>query len=168
MSPDEDAWDVVPDLAVEVVSPTDIAQNLLGKVKEYFQAGVRLVWVVYPVQRCIHVYEAWTRIRVVTESGHPGRRRGLARLTPDPGSPVRPGRGGERKGPVIAPPRIGIHGEFEFPRAGFIMEAESSRAPPNARGGPAPWRTCRAIRRSSIRRSVWRFASRARGRRSRT
>ena len=67
-SPDEDAWDVVPDLAVEVVSPSDITKNLLGKVKEYFQAGVRLVWVVYPVQRCIHVYEAWTRIRVVTES----------------------------------------------------------------------------------------------------
>ncbi len=68
MSLYEDAWDVVPDLAVEVVSPSDTAQNLLGKVKEYFQAGVRLVWVVHPVQRCIHVYEAWTRIRVVTES----------------------------------------------------------------------------------------------------
>jgi Uma2 family endonuclease len=69
MSLFQDAWDVVPDLAVEVVSPTDIAQNLLGKVKEYFQAGVRLVWVVYPVQRCIHVYEAWDRIRVVTGPG---------------------------------------------------------------------------------------------------
>jgi Uma2 family endonuclease len=64
----KDAWDVVPDLAVEVVSPTDIAEDLLGKVNEYFQAGVRLVWVVYPIQRCIHVYEAWNRIRVVTET----------------------------------------------------------------------------------------------------
>jgi Uma2 family endonuclease len=84
MSPYEDAWDVVPDLAVEVVSPSDIAQNLLGKVNEYFQAGVRLVWVVYPVQRCIHVYEAWNRIRVVTETDEldggevlPGFRRSL-------------------------------------------------------------------------------------------
>ncbi len=64
----EDAWDVVPDLAVEVVSPTDIAEDLLGKVKEYFLAGVRLVWVVYPIQRCLHVYESWNRIRVVTEA----------------------------------------------------------------------------------------------------
>ena len=87
MSPYEDAWDVVPDLAVEVVSPSDIAQNLLGKVKEYFQAGVRLVWVVYPIQRCIHVYEAWNRIRVVTETDEldggevlPGFRRSLDRL----------------------------------------------------------------------------------------
>jgi Uma2 family endonuclease len=87
MSLYEDAWDVVPDLAVEVVSPSDIAQNLLGKVKEYFQAGVRLVWVAYPVPRCIHVYEAWNRIRVVTESDIldggevlPGFRQALDRL----------------------------------------------------------------------------------------
>lgn len=83
----ENAWDVVPDLAVEVVSPTDIAEDLLGKVREYFQAGVRLVWVVYPIQRCIHVYEAWDRIRVVTEADAldggevlPGFRRPLDRL----------------------------------------------------------------------------------------
>jgi Uma2 family endonuclease len=64
----DDAWDVVPDLAVEVISPTDRAADLLDKVSEYFQAGVRLVWLVYPSQRCIHVFEAWNRIRVVTEA----------------------------------------------------------------------------------------------------
>jgi Uma2 family endonuclease len=63
----DNAWDVVPDLAVEVTSPTDFAREQLQKVAEYFQAGVRLVWVVYPEMRCIHVYEAWNRIRVVTE-----------------------------------------------------------------------------------------------------
>jgi Uma2 family endonuclease len=64
----DNAWDVVPDLAVEVTSPTDSAEDQLQKVAEYFQAGVRLVWVVYPKVRCIHVYEAWNRIRVVTEA----------------------------------------------------------------------------------------------------
>jgi Uma2 family endonuclease len=64
----DDAWDVVPDLVVEVISPTDFAEGLLEKVWEYFQAGVRLVWLVYASQRCIHVFEAWNRIRVVTES----------------------------------------------------------------------------------------------------
>jgi Uma2 family endonuclease len=59
---------VVPDLAVEVTSPTDFAEDQLHKVWEYFQAGVHLVWVVYPNERCIHVYEAWNRIRVVTEA----------------------------------------------------------------------------------------------------
>jgi Uma2 family endonuclease len=61
-----DAWDVVPDLVVEVVSPTDRAADLLEKVYEYFQAGVRLVWLVYPTLRCIHVFEASNQIRVVT------------------------------------------------------------------------------------------------------
>jgi Uma2 family endonuclease len=91
-----DAWDVVPDLAVEIVSPTDRAEDLLGKVHEYFQAGVRLVWVVYPIERCIHVYERWDRIRVVTETGEldggevlPGFRRSIDQLF----GPVAPDNG---------------------------------------------------------------------------
>jgi Uma2 family endonuclease len=62
----EDAWDVVPDLVVEVISPTDRAADLLEKVYEYFPASVRLVWLVYPKRRCIHVFEASNQIRVVT------------------------------------------------------------------------------------------------------
>jgi len=45
--PDE-LSDVVPDLAVEVLSPDDRTRDVLDKVGEYLQAGVRLVWVVDP------------------------------------------------------------------------------------------------------------------------
>jgi Uma2 family endonuclease len=62
----DNAWDVVPDLAIEVVSPTDYAEDLLTKVDEYFRAGVSLVWVAYPSLRLIQVYESMTRIRAVT------------------------------------------------------------------------------------------------------
>lgn len=68
MSPTDEAWDVVPDLAVEVTSPIDLAEDLLHMVAEYFKAGVRMVWVVYPIVRRIHVYDAWDRIRIVTEA----------------------------------------------------------------------------------------------------
>ncbi len=61
------AWDVVPDLAVEVVSPNDFAQELMTKIAEYFSVGVRLVWVVYPNEKIIHVYESFTTIRCLTE-----------------------------------------------------------------------------------------------------
>jgi Uma2 family endonuclease len=44
-----------PDLAVEVVSPNDLAVEVEEKVEEYLDAGVRLVWVVYPSTRTIHV-----------------------------------------------------------------------------------------------------------------
>ena len=63
--PDDPAWSVVPDLAVEVVSPTDRDEDGLDKVREYFEAGVRQVWKVYPRLRVIHVYETYTTIRVV-------------------------------------------------------------------------------------------------------
>jgi Uma2 family endonuclease len=65
---DDNAWDVVPDLTVEVVSPHDLSEDLLSRVLEYFQAGVRLVWVIYPKLRTIHVFETPTSIRVVPEA----------------------------------------------------------------------------------------------------
>src|SRR5687768_10521650 len=37
---------LAPDLAVEVVSPSDGQRQVLDKVGEYLQAGVRLVWVI--------------------------------------------------------------------------------------------------------------------------
>jgi Uma2 family endonuclease len=64
--PPGNAWDVVPELAVEVVSPTDGVEELMDKITEYFQAGVQLVWVVFPDNRLIHVYESLTKIRVLT------------------------------------------------------------------------------------------------------
>lgn len=42
---------VAPELVVEVVSPHDIADVLERKIAEYFDAGVRLIWVIYPERR---------------------------------------------------------------------------------------------------------------------
>ena len=49
-------WEVVPDLAVEVVSPTDPALEVMTKVYEYLTAGVVEVWVIYPELRRVHRY----------------------------------------------------------------------------------------------------------------
>ena len=59
------AWDVVPNLAVEVVSPTDGAEALTDKVDEYFRAGVDLVWVVFPRRSQIYVYQSPIKITVL-------------------------------------------------------------------------------------------------------
>jgi len=50
--------DVVPDLAVEVVSPNDIHEEVVEKVHEYLRAGVRLVWLVMPKQQQVIVYRS--------------------------------------------------------------------------------------------------------------
>src|ERR1019366_4653165 len=62
----DNAWDVVPNLTTEVVSPTDSVYELEQKIVEYFQVGVELVWVVYPSQSKIHVLVAPTQIQVLT------------------------------------------------------------------------------------------------------
>jgi Uma2 family endonuclease len=64
----DNAWNVVPELAIEVISPTDLAEDLLEKIEEYFRAGVKLVWVVYPRRALIHVYESLTSIRGLTRT----------------------------------------------------------------------------------------------------
>ncbi len=64
LDPKSDAWDVVPELAVEVVSPSDLADPLLSKMEEYFRAGVSRVWIVYPETRKIHQYLDPKTIRV--------------------------------------------------------------------------------------------------------
>ena len=59
----DNGLDVVPELVVEVVSPTDRIEELQEKIHDYFQAGVKLVWVVHPVLGVVHVYESLTAIR---------------------------------------------------------------------------------------------------------
>lgn len=66
--PNTASWNVVPDLAVEVVSPMDRAEELLEKVREFFQTGTRVVWVIYPKQKLAHVFESWTSVRVLTRA----------------------------------------------------------------------------------------------------
>jgi Uma2 family endonuclease len=63
--PDVGVWDMVPDLAVEVVSPSNTADQVQEKTHEYFKAGVGVVWVVYPRQQEIYVYSSLTQIRVL-------------------------------------------------------------------------------------------------------
>jgi len=47
-----------PDLAVEVVSPSDSAEDLETKVRQYLGAGAKQVWVLYPKTRDVQVFEA--------------------------------------------------------------------------------------------------------------
>jgi Uma2 family endonuclease len=47
---------IPPDLAVEVVSPSDRMSEVLEKVNIYLAAGVQMVWVVLPRQRMVSVH----------------------------------------------------------------------------------------------------------------
>ena len=60
---------IAPNLAVEVVSPTDIQYEVDRKVAEYLAAGVQLVWVVNPETRIVIIYRLDGSIGGVRESG---------------------------------------------------------------------------------------------------
>ncbi len=66
--PDEFS-DVVPDLAVEVLSPDDRTRDVLDKVGEYLQAGVRLVWVVDPRRERAVAYRSLTDVTNIGPDG---------------------------------------------------------------------------------------------------
>ena len=51
---------VPPDLAVEVVSPTDKHYGVTEKALAYLKAGTRLVWVIEPVAKTVLVYRSET------------------------------------------------------------------------------------------------------------
>jgi Uma2 family endonuclease len=52
----EGFWRIPPDLAVEIVSPGDTADEVREKVREYLDAGTAAVWVVYPRSREVIVH----------------------------------------------------------------------------------------------------------------
>ncbi|MBI2807657.1 MAG: Uma2 family endonuclease [Planctomycetes bacterium] len=60
------AWNVVPNVAIEVVSPSDGADELEDKIGEYLRAGVELVWVVYPLHTKVYVHESAKQVRVLS------------------------------------------------------------------------------------------------------
>jgi len=60
--PREPIPDLAPDLAIEVISQGNTPQEMERKLREYFEAGVKLVWYVYPQIRTVRVYTAPERV----------------------------------------------------------------------------------------------------------
>ena len=57
---------IIPDLAVEVISPNDDAVAVHRKIREYFSQGVAQVWVVWPNDQEVYLYESPTQVKILT------------------------------------------------------------------------------------------------------
>lgn len=57
-----------PDLCVEVLSPTNVMAKIREKMQEFFNAGVRMVWIVDPEDRTVAVYRSMDEGQVLHES----------------------------------------------------------------------------------------------------
>jgi Uma2 family endonuclease len=60
---------VAPDLAVEVLSPGNTPGEMERKLREYFQAGVRLVWYIDPRTKSARVFTAPDAVTLIGEDG---------------------------------------------------------------------------------------------------
>lgn len=52
-----DEYHIAPDIAVEVISPSNKPRQVNEKIESYLASGTRQVWVLYPEQR---VLDVWT------------------------------------------------------------------------------------------------------------
>ncbi len=87
---------VRPDIAIEVISPTDLAYKLDDKLADYSLAGFPLVWVVNPERRTILIYRADGTVTRLTdkdtltgESVLPSFKAPVASLLPAPPRPTK-------------------------------------------------------------------------------
>ena len=53
---DRSPVDGAPAFAVEVISPSNSAHDIMKKTQQYLQAGCRLVWIVYPTLRLVEIH----------------------------------------------------------------------------------------------------------------
>jgi Uma2 family endonuclease len=56
-----------PDIAIEVVSPGNLKEEIASKVLDYLDTGSRLVWVVYPQRRNVIIYRVNKTFDVVED-----------------------------------------------------------------------------------------------------
>jgi Uma2 family endonuclease len=95
--PEEPIPDLAPDLAVEVLGVSNTAAEMATKLRNYFAAGVRLVWYVEPRTRTVDVYTALDRSIRLTEDQTldggavlPGFALPLRELFAEPDAPANP------------------------------------------------------------------------------
>ncbi len=51
-------WNFAPDIAIEVISPNDVYDKIFDKLNDYFNAGVKQVWLVEPRFERIRIYKS--------------------------------------------------------------------------------------------------------------
>jgi Uma2 family endonuclease len=61
--------EVVPDLAVEILSPNDSVRQVATKIGEFLECGVSLVWIVDPERRTVVVYRSLTDTTTLIDTG---------------------------------------------------------------------------------------------------
>ena len=61
---------VVPAFTIEILSDSESFSDVANKIKDYFDAGVQLVWYISPKLQCIYAYTSPKEIKVYQGTDH--------------------------------------------------------------------------------------------------
>lgn len=59
---------IPPDLALEVISPNDVAEQMEIRIVDLLGAGVQLLWVIYPATRTVYVFRQGGTVARLSEA----------------------------------------------------------------------------------------------------
>ena len=60
-------WNFAPDLAIEIVSPTDFYQDVFAKIYDYFAAEVKQVWLINPEKETLAIYFSQKELKILSK-----------------------------------------------------------------------------------------------------
>lgn len=66
--PEQPVPALIPELAIEILSSTNTEQEMLQKRRDYFEAGVRLVWIINPDTRTVDQFSEPNQATTLRES----------------------------------------------------------------------------------------------------
>jgi Uma2 family endonuclease len=59
--------DEIPEFVIEIISGNDKANKVEEKTIEYFKAGVKVVWLIYPDNKTVQVYTSLKQAQICTD-----------------------------------------------------------------------------------------------------
>ncbi|WP_435353017.1 Uma2 family endonuclease [Emticicia sp. SJ17W-69] len=60
--------DPIPEFTIEIISGNDNINKVEAKIKEYFKAGVKVVWLIFPEEKSVHVYTSRRDVKICIEN----------------------------------------------------------------------------------------------------
>jgi Uma2 family endonuclease len=62
-----DSEEPIPEFVIEVISTTDQLTAVKAKLKQYFQNGVKVAWLIYPDDKLVEVYSGFKTVQICSD-----------------------------------------------------------------------------------------------------
>ena len=60
--------DEIPEFAIEIISGNDNINKVEAKISEYYKAGLKVVWLIFPEEKSVHVYTSRRNVKICIEN----------------------------------------------------------------------------------------------------